>query len=614
MKKFFIIIAGFFLIFLPGICWSQSWYAQNLELKVIFPSNVWTCIEKAKNYQATGNKDLADKFLRKAEELTLAAEPFNPNNWPSHWPKTQECIDIIRYAPPSAYVYRILGDYAAECLRPKEAIRYIKMYLNRCYIPDARYLYKLGNILESEGLYVQAMDTYQELLQCINSRNFHNNPPSLTALQHRIRNLNAKIEPQVMLILDMKIQELPGFLQDVAGIFKENVSLLGKRYLVIKDEMLDKMLEDQKLTRKDIIDDFEERARIIKLLNVKYVLEPSIVKIENVYIFQVRVYKGDQREPVEIYEYKNENYQFLPNYFQRFFLEFQDKQIPDELLIPENQYKWTFETSDQVIDIAVSENGNTVIAGCQDGRVYIFNRQGKLRKTFKESDEIAYVAISPDGNFTSWASLNGRICFAEGSRIIFQSHVNNLVRAISIAENGKFWVYASNEKIFFLDKNGEIFWNRSASDWIQSIKISHDGNWIAAGTITGEIILYNGEGNCVWRKKLDSRVENIRFSPKLEDISVCTKNDIVYVFSIEGGDVFKFTLGNDVRFLSFNQEIIDCLGGIWNWWYYFPDTKREKMWYYSVDKSVRVADSAVVNNFYVLGKGKNILVYTVVWN
>jgi len=613
MKKILILAMMLILTAVSGNLWCQSWYTQNTELRSIFPSNIWTCIEKARDYYNSGDMELTEKFLRKAEQLTLAAEPFNPKNWPSHWPRTQEAIDIIRYAPPSAYIYRILGDYAYERSRPKEAIKYIKMYLNLSYIPDAAYLYKLGNIFESEGLYSQAINTYQELLRCIDARNVHNRAPSLSTINQRIRILNARIEPQVVLILDMRLQDLPDYLQNAGSVFKEKVSGLGKQYIVVSDQVLDKTLAEQILTRKDIINDIEERAKIASLLNVKYILEPFTVKIENMYIFQVRVYRAGQKDPVETYEYKSENYEFLPNFFERFFIQFQGEQIPDALLIPENSYQWTFETSDLVTDIAVSKNGNSIIAGCSDGRVYIFSRSGRIQGTFKEPDEIVRVAISPDGKFVAWASLGGRICLAENLRIVYQSKVKNLVRAISISENGKFWVYAINEKIFFLDKKGEVFWDRSVSDWVKNMRISADGNWVVAGTTTGQLVLYNGEGNIAWSKNLGSQIENIRFSPEIENISACVKNNIVYVFSISGVETLRFTLGDDVRFLSFNQDILDSVCGIWNRWYYFPDKERKKIWYYQIDKSVRVADSASVVNFYSLGKGKNILTYNVIW-
>jgi hypothetical protein len=145
------------------------------------------------------------------------------------------------------------------------------------------------------------------------------------------------------------------------------------------------------------------------------------------------------------------------------------------------------------------------------------------------------------------------------------------------------------------------------------MRISADGNWVVAGTTTGQLVLYNGEGNIAWSKNLGSQIENIRFSPEIENISACVKNNIVYVFSISGVETLRFTLGDDVRFLSFNQDILDSVCGIWNRWYYFPDKERKKIWYYQIDKSVRVADSASVVNFYSLGKGKNILTYNVIW-
>ncbi|MCM8805621.1 MAG: hypothetical protein NC825_02670 [Candidatus Omnitrophica bacterium] len=613
MKKIIMLFAiGFILNTLTTF--AQSWYEKNAGLKVIYPSNVWTCIEKARQYYNAGNIELADQYLRKAEQLTIAAEPFNPKNWPSHWPRTQEALDIIRYAPPSAYIYRIFADFAIDQNRSKEAVKYIKLYLNRSYIPDASYLYKLGNLLESDSMVVQAISVYQELINCIKTRNFHNDAPQLNTIERKIRILNAQIEPVVILPLDMKIQGLPSFLSDIGNIFKEKLALLdGRKYIVIKDQVLDKLLAEQNLTRQEIIDDFEERERIIKLLNVNYVLEPAIAKIENMYIFQVRVYRSTQREPVETFEYKNENYEFLPNYLQRFVFEFQDKQIPDNLLIPENSYQWAYEASDNIQQVAMSNTGNTIIAGCKDGRVYVFSRKGSVLGAFKENDEIISVAVSPDGHYTSWASIDGKITLADAIKVVFRTSSKNLVRAISIGENGKFWVYAINEKIYYLDNKGEIYWTRSLPDWVNAMEISPDCTRVAAGSTNGDFVVYTDEGNLAWSKKLGSPITRISFSPKMGYIAVGLKNNVVYVFSINGDEVIKFTLGDEVRLLTFNQDLLDSVVGIWNLWYYFLDKSRSKVWFYSVDKSINCAHSATVSNIYALAKGKSLLVYTVVW-
>ncbi|MCM8822655.1 MAG: WD40 repeat domain-containing protein [Candidatus Omnitrophica bacterium] len=610
-KNCFISLA--ILILAPVMALAQSWYSRNLQLKEIYPSNVWTCVEKAWQYHNTGNHQREDMYLKKAEQLTLAAEPFNPKNWPSHWPRTQQALDILRYAPPSAYIYRILGDYSMDHSRNKEAIKYFKMYLNHSYIPDAAYLFTLGNLLEVESLYPQAISVYQELLECIQAKNFHNQTVSVSSIQQRIRRLNVRMEPQIVLVLDMKLQDLPNFLSNSRSIFKEKLESLDRNYVIVKDQVLNRVFVEQKLSMREIVDDMEERARIVKLLNARYILEPSLVKIENMYIFQVKVYKAGLRDPVEIYEYRNENYEFLPSYFQRFALEFQGKQIPAELLIPENSYQWVNETSDEITALAISENGSRVISGCKDGRVYIFNRAGRLYRAFKQQDEIVQVAISPDGNYCAWASIDGRISMAEGGKIIFEKKVKNLVRSISIAENGKFWAYAIDNKIYYLDSKGEIFWTRELPDWAGSIKISQDCLWLLAGTTSGDFLVYNNEGNLAWSAKFGGAVEKIRVSPEIGYASAGLKNNLIHLVSISGTEILKFASGDSVRFLTFNQEILEALTGIWNQWYYFPDAEKKRIWYFSIDKSVKIADSALSCNFYVLAKGKSLLAYTVKW-
>ncbi|MCM8814891.1 MAG: WD40 repeat domain-containing protein, partial [Candidatus Omnitrophica bacterium] len=491
--------------------------------------------------------------------------------------------------------------------------KYIKMYLNRSYIPDATYLFTLGNLLEAESLYPQAISVYQELLECIQAKNIHNQPPSIKTVQQKIRMLSGRLEPQVVLALDMKLQDLPDFLSNSGSIFKEKLEQLDKAYTVVNDRTLVRTLAEQGLTMREIIDDFEERARVVKLLNVQYILEPSIVKIEDMYIFQVRVYRAGLKEPVETYEYRNENYEFLPVYFQRFVLEFQGKKIPDELLIPENTYQWTYELSDEITTIALSENGKRIIAGCKDGRVYILNSKGGIQRIFKQQDEIIKVAISPEGNYCAWASIEGRIVLAEGNKVIFEKKVKNLVRAISISENGKFWAYAINNRVFYLDSRGEIFWTRDLSDWVNSIKISQDSSWFFVGTTAGDLFVFTSEGNLAWSMKLNSAVEKIRVSPEIKYASAVLKNNLIHLVSITGAEILKFTLGDSVGFLTFTQDILEALTGVWNQWYYFPDSQKRRMWYFSIDKSVRLADAAASGNFYVVAKGKSLLAYTVAW-
>ncbi|MCM8788248.1 MAG: WD40 repeat domain-containing protein [Candidatus Omnitrophica bacterium] len=612
MKKIFFRSLGVSIL-VPLIAFGQSWYSRNSELKAIYPLNVWVCIEKAWQHHKAGNHRTEDMYLKKAEQLTLAAEPFDPKNWPSHWPRTQQALDILRYAPPSAYIYRIFGDYAMDHSRNKEAIKYLKMYLNRSYVPDATYLFTLGNILEADSLYPQAIGIYQELLECIHARNFHNQAPSVSSIQQKIRKLNARLEPQVVLALDMKLQDLPDFLSNSGSIFKEKLGSIDRNYAIVKDQVLNRILAEQKLTMREITDDIEERSRIIKLLNVQYILEPSLVKIENMYIFQVRVYKAGLKNPVETYEYRDENYEFLPEYFQRFVLEFQGKPIPDELLIPENSYQWAYETSDEITALAVAENGNRIISGCKDGRVYILTRGGGIYRVFRQQDEIVQVAISPEGNYCAWASIDGKIAMADGNKIIIEKKVKNLVRAISIGEYGKFWAYAIDNKIYYLDAKGEVFWTRDLPDWVSSIKISQNCSWLIAGTASGDFFVYTSEGNLAWNMRFSGAVEKIHISPEIGYASAGLKNNLIHLISIDGTEILKFTPGDNVRFLTFNQDIIDVLTGIWNQWYYFPDAERKRMWYFSIDKSVKAADAAMLRNFYVLAKGKSLLAYAVSW-
>jgi len=592
---------------------TTAWYERNTNLKKIFAPEVWTCVEKAALADSQGNEALADKFLRKAEQMTFAAEPFGPKNWPSHWPRTQEALDLVRYAPPSAYIERILGDYALQHNRPKEAIRFFQAYQQKCIIPDAAYLVRLAETLEAEKLYPQAIEIYEEILLCLQTKNFHNEPMDTASIPKRIRLLRARLQPMVVLPLDMKTHGIPSFLSDVDHTFKEKLSKIGNSYSVVPDRTLDKALAENMLTRAAIVEDIEERDRIVKVLNVDYIIEPSLIKVENLFVFQVRVYRAGKHEPEETYEYKHENYEFLPNYFDRFVLQFEGKSIPSELLIPGSRYLWSFETADQVASLAVSENGTAIVAGCKNGNVYVFNKNGGLRRTYHQQDEILKVGISPDGGYAGWCGLNGFVTLEHDGKILYRKKIGNLGRGVSIGQNGKFWIYSVNDRIVYLDSRGEVFWERKLSDWVESLRISPDCSLVAVGTSDGSFMVLNNEGNLLWSKTVGNPVVRISFSPAGRYIVTGMKNGIVTVYTNSGEQTLQFTVGDETKFFSYNTDLLLGVSGVWNDWFYFPDNQKKNLWNYSVEQALTSADASIATNLLVVSRGKSVFAYAVRW-
>ncbi|MFA5646255.1 MAG: hypothetical protein WDA18_07880 [Candidatus Ratteibacteria bacterium] len=616
MKKTFLIltVSLAFFIFSGN---ASSWFQKNRNLSVIYSPEVWTCIEKADKYEDAGRDDLADNFLKKAEQLTLKSEPFDPKNWPSHWPQTQNALNVLKYASPSAYIYKILGDYALSHKRPKEATAFFQTYLRKSLIPDAACLQLLAETYQRDELYPQAIATYQSLATALETKNFHGVSSSLSLIYQRIRTLQTRMKPSTVLLLDMQIQQgVPEFLADINLVYKEYLrnGLSSRSYQIVPEQILDNTLKEQGFTRNSLISDLEDRVRVVKLLNVDYVIEPVLMKAEKNYLLLYKVYRGTQIRPDESYEYQNENYEFLPNYLKRFALQFEGKGIPEDLLIPENQYKWGFETAEKVTALAISDIGSRLIVGCAGGQVLLFSQKGRVEKTFRAAEEIMRVAISPDAEVCAWSALHGALTLAtsKGS-ILVRKKTGNLVRAISLGNQAKFWAYAYNNAVVYLDRKGEVFWEKNFPEWIGALTISSDASLVAVGCTNGAVSVLNAEGNLLWQKKLSSSIERITIAPNASYIAFGTQNGQVTVFDRLGNETATFTAGEETEMFTYYPEILGTMAGIWNNWFYALNTKTKLLWHFTMDPAFTLMDSDRKSSLLATSRGKNLFFFDIVW-
>jgi WD40 repeat protein len=70
---------------------------------------------------------------------------------------------------------------------------------------------------------------------------------------------------------------------------------------------------------------------------------------------------------------------------------------------------------------------------------------------------------------------------------------------VALSKDGNFTIVGSFDgKLYFLDKNGSMLWNRSLKEKVYSVAITSDGNLIVAGT-NSSIWLFSKNGEQLWR-------------------------------------------------------------------------------------------------------------------
>jgi WD40 repeat protein len=129
---------------------------------------------------------------------------------------------------------------------------------------------------------------------------------------------------------------------------------------------------------------------------------------------------------------------------------------------------WSSDFGEYAHDVAISEDGNTVIVTTAT-TIHGFDRNGTLLWRYTEGLGVTSVVLSRDGQ---------RIAAGIGNRVIL------------------------------LDRNGTRLWNvtnpahplHCVTDTVQSVAVSDDGFHVAAGTSDGNVMAIDGDGEVQWEQ------------------------------------------------------------------------------------------------------------------
>ncbi len=592
---------------------AASWFERNQELKAIYPSSVWRYVEKAKEWDSRGHRQTADYYLRLVLRLTEEGRPFVPGNWPRGWPSDQSALRLLRYASPEAYVHRMIGDFALQYGRNKEAISYYKIYLEKSYVPDVDTMKEVALLLEKEGLLQEAMLFWQQLQKVQESNNYHGSLVSERNLVEAIKRLERKLGKTRLIVLDTVFHGVPDYLQEGFNkVYRETMTGL-KNVEIIPDRDLDRVLKEQAIIPADL-ENNEELSFVGKMLNANLIVRCFLSCHESNYIVSIRLFDPERKIWFSEYEYKNQDFRYLPLLVRRFPYSFSEEGIPAELLLPQTHVIWTYETDSDITDLKLCSRGNILVCGTEDGTVYVMNNKGAVVSSRKTKERITSVGISPEGRFICWADLRGRVYFRGlDDKKGWSYPVENLVRGLALARDGSFLVVAVNNQLRFLDRKGICFWKNELSGWVTAVAIAPDATRVAVGLEDGSVLNFSEEGNLRWQMKLDSKVIKVNFSTAGNFLAAESDNGEVVVFTDTGNKSFSFVSGQEQQFTSFSPAMLETVIGRRGLFFYFFSQEKDKLWSFHVDERTVFLEHAENGWFSVAAANKNIFCLRIRW-
>jgi len=220
---------------------------------------------------------------------------------------------------------------------------------------------------------------------------------------------------------------------------------------------------------------------------------------------------------------------------------------------------WTCKTGDKVYGVSVSDDGNYVVAGSYDNKIYFFNKEGKLLWSYTTGGRIVHgVSVSANGSYVVAGSGDNKVYFFNRDGNLLWSHgPYGLLYDASVSADGNYvavgswgvnwsWEQLSYNNIYFLDREGKLLWSYQAHTTGLSVSVSSNGSYVAAGSrrLDNRVYLFERDGKVLWNYTIGSDVYSVSVSPDGNYIAVGSNK--VYLFNKQGRLVWSYGTGNEV--------------------------------------------------------------------
>ena len=266
-----------------------------------------------------------------------------------------------------------------------------------------------------------------------------------------------------------------------------------------------------------------------------------------------------------------------------------------------NDPEWSYTTGDRVYSVAISGDGEYIVAGSDDDSVYFFDRDSDTYLwNYSTEGDVRSVAISSDGEYIAAGSVDTQVyLFTKDSDLPLQiySAGDRAVVSVSISADGEYIAAGSvDERVYLFDKDSSTpLWSYYAGNWVWSVSISADGEYIAAGSHRDVYLFDKDSSTPIWSYNTGSEVNSIAISADGEYIVAGSADDKVHLFARNSSTpLWSYDTGEDVSSVSISAdgEYI-VAGGFDGKIRLFDKDSSAPLWRYSIGDSVRsVAISA----------------------
>jgi outer membrane protein assembly factor BamB len=238
---------------------------------------------------------------------------------------------------------------------------------------------------------------------------------------------------------------------------------------------------------------------------------------------------------------------------------------------------WKYITREPIRNVAVSDVGGFVAAGCDDSQVYFFDRRGLLLWRYKCDQRIRAIAVSRDGNVLAAGSEDQGVYYFDNRntprRFVWKLRMEGVVNAVAMVPSGEnVLAGAGDGGIYFMDaREGTVMWKAFARAPVLCVATSKFGDLMAAGSEDGSLHCFDLGGRLLWERQTAGAILDVSVDNRGAFVAALSRDGALYFFDArtgallwshptgsEGGKV-RLTRNGDLVFAVTADDRVLCL-------------------------------------------------------
>lgn len=176
----------------------------------------------------------------------------------------------------------------------------------------------------------------------------------------------------------------------------------------------------------------------------------------------------------------------------------------------------------------------------------------------------------------------------EAKASVWNYNAGSGINSVAISADGEYIAAGSDEdQLYLFSKNGTLLWSYTAGDGVYSVAISSDGETIVAGSLDNNVYLFSKDGTLLWSYGTGNRVWSVAISENGETIAAGSWDNKVYLFDKDSGTplwshatsnfVFSVDISADGEMIAAGSDKV----------YLFDRNSSTPRWSYSTGDTVR---------------------------